>query len=175
LTVAKGLPLAYNKDFQEDKEALFDTVDTVLNTLAVLPPMLRTAHWRTDRLGEAAVADFSLATDAADLLARRGVPFREAHETVGKLVALCLRDGKTFADLSDAEWAESHPIFIQERPPLTAHESVRARDVPGGTAPQQVARQTKAAQEAIAAARQTINERKNEREAMMTQPGQVGA
>jgi argininosuccinate lyase len=168
LTVAKGTPLTYNKDFQEDKEALFDAVDTVLVTLTVLPPMLRTAKWRADRLGEAAIADFSLATDAADFLARRGVPFRGAHETVGKLVALCLREGKTFADLSDAEWAEAHPLFASERPPLTAQESVRARDVPGGTAPNQVATQLRAAQKRVAAARQLVDERKSAREAMMS-------
>src|ERR671914_3039103 len=64
LTIAKGLPLTYNKDFQEDKEALFDSVDTVLATLDVLPPMIRTARWRAERMNEAAIADFSLATDA---------------------------------------------------------------------------------------------------------------
>ncbi len=175
LTVAKGTPLAYNKDFQEDKEALFDAVDTVLVTLTVLPPMLRTAKWRADRLGEAAIADFSLATDAADFLARRGVPFREAHETVGKLVALCLREGKTFADLSNAEWAEAHPLFASERPPLTAQESVRARDVLGGTAPNQVAAQLRAAQERVATARQTVNDRKSEREAMMARRREADA
>jgi argininosuccinate lyase len=75
LTVIKGTPLAYNKDFQEDKEALFDAVDTVAIALDVLPPMLRTARFDRERMAAAAVADFSLATDAADLLARRGVPF----------------------------------------------------------------------------------------------------
>lgn len=171
LTVAKGTPLAYNKDFQEDKEALFDAVDTVLVTLTVLPPMLRTAIWRAERLGEAAIADFSLATDAADFLARRGVPFREAHETVGKLVALCIGEGKTFADLSDAEWAEAHPLFANERPALTALESVQARDVLGGTAPNQVATQLRAAHERVAAARQVVDDRKFEREAMMARRG----
>ena len=90
-------------------------------------------------MAEAAIADFSLATDAADLLARRGVPFREAHEVTGRLVASCIAAGKTFADLTDAEWAAAHPIFATERPPLTAAESVRARDMPGGTAPDSVA------------------------------------
>jgi argininosuccinate lyase len=174
LTVAKGTPLAYNKDFQEDKEALFDAVDTVLVTLTVLPPMLRTARWRADRMAEAAVADFSLATDAADFLARRGVPFREAHETVGKLVAQCLREGKTFADLSDAEWVETHPLFARERPALTAQESVRARDVLGGTAPGQVAVQQRLAQERVAAAREMLNERKRARQVMMAARREAG-
>ncbi len=83
----------------------------MLATLDVLPPMIRTARWRSDRMAEAAIADFSLATDAADLLARRGIPFREAHEATGKLVAYCIAQGKTFADLTDAEWAAAHPIF----------------------------------------------------------------
>ena len=141
LTVAKGLPLTYNKDFQEDKEALFDSVDTMLATLDVLPPMIRSARWRSDRMTDAAIADFSLATDTADLLARRGVPFREAHEVTGKLVAFCIAQGKTFADLTDAEWADAHPLFATERPPLTAAESLASRDVPGGTAPNRVADQ----------------------------------
>jgi argininosuccinate lyase len=159
LTVAKGLPLTYNKDFQEDKEALFDSVDTVLATLDVLPPMIRTARWRADRMADAAIADFSLATDAADLLARRGIPFREAHEVTGKLVAYCLAAEKTFADLTEAEWADAHPIFAAERPPLTAAESLASRDVPGGTAPNRVAEQLAAARTALARARTRLTER----------------
>ena len=106
LTVAKGLPLTYNKDFQEDKEGLFDAVDTCLAVLDVFPPMMTTATFNVDRMAAGAIADFSLATDAADLLARNGVPFREAHEVVGKLVGCAPRRGMTFADLTDAEWAK---------------------------------------------------------------------
>ncbi|MBW3633183.1 MAG: argininosuccinate lyase, partial [Chloroflexi bacterium] len=168
LTVAKGLPLTYNKDFQEDKEALFDSVDTLLATLGVLPSMIRTARWRADRMGDAATADFSLATDAADLLARRGVPFREAHEATGKLVAYCIASEKTFADLTEAEWAEAHPIFAAERPPLTAAESLASRDVPGGTAPNRVAEQLAAARAALAQARTRLAERNAAHWAVMT-------
>jgi argininosuccinate lyase len=174
LTVAKGLPLTYNKDFQEDKEALFDSVDTVLATLEVLPPMIRTARWREGRLAEAAIADFSLATDAADFLARRGVPFREAHEAVGKLVAACITQGKTFVDLSDAEWAAAHPLFASERPPLTVAESLAARDVAGGTAPRRVAQQLAAARDALAQRRASVSERETLRADMMT-PREVPA
>jgi len=138
LTVMKGLPLTYNSDMQEDKEALFDTVDTVVNVLGILPPALQTLTFNTERLADAAAADFSLATDAADLLARNGVPFREAHEIVGRLVRDCTERGCQFSDLSDEEWAEAHPIFGNERPPMTSAESVAARDVPGGTAPGRV-------------------------------------
>ncbi|MGH2615321.1 MAG: argininosuccinate lyase [Thermomicrobiales bacterium] len=174
LTVAKGLPLTYNKDFQEDKEALFDSVDTVLATLDVLPPMIRTAHWRADRLAEVAIADFSLATDAADFLARRGVPFREAHEAVGKLVATCIAAGKTFAGLGDDEWAAAHPLFASARPPLTAAESLAARDVPGGTAPARVVQQLAAARASLAQRRATVTAREAARSEMMT-PRQVPA
>ena len=168
LTVAKGLPLTYNKDFQEDKEALFDSIDTMIATLDVLPPMIRTARWHSDRMAEAAIADFSLATDAADLLARRGIPFREAHEAIGKLVAYCIASGKTFADLTDAEWTAAHPVFATERPPLTAAESLAARDVPGGTAPNRVSEQLAAARNALAQARTRLTERETDRQAMMT-------
>ena len=167
LTVAKGLPLAYNKDFQEDKEALFDSVDTMLATLDVLPPMIRGARWRSARMADAAVADFSLATDAADLLARRGVPFREAHEATGKLVGYCIAENKIFTDLTDAEWAEAHPIFATERPPLTAAQSLAARDVPGGTAPKRVAEQLAAAQTVLSRTRARLFERDAARQAMM--------
>jgi argininosuccinate lyase len=150
LTVVKGLPLTFNKDFQEDKEGLFDAVDTVLAILDVFPPMLRTATFKEDKLAEAAVGDFSLATDVADTLAKNGVPFREAHEVVGRLVRYCTEHGKTFADLSDREWGDVHPLFAEMRPPLTALESVQARNVPGGTAPAQVALALVAAKQRIA-------------------------
>ena len=116
LTVVKGLPLAYNSDMQEDKEALFDAVDTVTGVLAVLPPALRTMTFKTQRMADAAMADFSLATDAADLLARKGVAFRVAHEVIGKLVGQCIAENRTFAELSDEEWATIHPVFAKQSP-----------------------------------------------------------
>ena len=138
LTMMKALPLAFNSDMQEDKEALFDTVDTMAGVLGILPAALRSVRFDVGRLAAAAAGDFSLATDAADLLARRGVPFREAHAVVGGLVRRCIERGQTFADLTVAEWAEVHPVFGEERPPLTALESVSARDTIGGTAPRRV-------------------------------------
>ena len=167
LTVIKGTPLAYNKDFQEDKETLFDAVDTVLITLDVLPPMLRTARFDRGRMAAAAVADFSLATDAADLLARRGVPFREAHETIGKLVARCAAEGIGFADLSPEQWATVHLVFAAERPPLTAIESVAARDIEGGTAPARVGAALSAARGALGHDRDWLIERQAARAAVM--------
>ncbi|CAA9567121.1 MAG: Argininosuccinate lyase, partial [uncultured Thermomicrobiales bacterium] len=170
LTVVKGLPLTYNKDFQEDKEGLFDAVDTILAVLDVFPPMLRTMTFHRDRLATAATGDFSLATDAADLLARHGVPFREAHEAVGALVGRCVAEGKTFADLSGAEWAAAHPLFADHRPPSTALESVAARDVPGGTAPGRVAAALLAARTRAAGQRAWLDERETALAATMRRP-----
>ncbi|CAA9571626.1 MAG: Argininosuccinate lyase [uncultured Thermomicrobiales bacterium] len=170
LTVAKGLPLAYNKDLQEDKEGLFDAVDTTLAVLDVFPPMLRTLRFDAPRMAAAAVADFSLATDAADLLAREGVPFREAHEVVGRLVGRCAAEGRTFADLSDAEWAEIHPVFGHRRPPLDAMESIAARDVPGGTAPGRVLAAHAAASADVATARSWLEEREAALAAVLRRP-----
>ena len=175
LTVVKGLPLAYNKDLQEDKEGLFDAVDTTLVVLDVLPPLLRTTRFNRERLAAAAEADFALATDAADLLARQGVPFREAHEVVGRLVARCLAEGKTFADLTVDEWAAVHPVFAGERPPLSAPESVAARDVPGGTAPGRVRDAHTAATDHLAKARSWLTERQAAMASVMQRPGSNGA
>jgi argininosuccinate lyase len=135
--------------------------------------MLRTARFEVDRLAEAATADFSLATDAADLLARHGVPFREAHETVGRLVGRCVAEGRTFADLSDAEWAEVHPVFGDERPPRTAAESVAARDVPGGVAPRRVAAALAAAEAALTDDAAWLDARRRERDRLLERPATV--
>ncbi|MBA2520853.1 MAG: argininosuccinate lyase [Chloroflexia bacterium] len=171
LTVVKGLPLTFNKDFQEDKEALFDTVDTMLAVLEVYPPMIRTARFNRDRMAAAAIADFSLATDAADLLAKHHVPFREAHEVVGKLVRQCIDRGITFADLTDEEWLATHPLFATERPPLTAEASIAARDVPGGTAPNQVRTARLAAAATLAETVAWLASRETAHAAVMRRPG----
>lgn len=138
LTVCKGLPLTYNKDLQEDKEGLFDAVDTVLALLRILPPMLVTLTVHSERMSAAAIGGFSLATDVADELARRGVPFREAHEVVGQLVARCIANGRTLESLAADEWASVSDVFAGNPPIVTLEASVGARDVPGGTAPTQV-------------------------------------
>ncbi|MDA0301442.1 MAG: argininosuccinate lyase, partial [Chloroflexi bacterium] len=134
LTLLKGQPLAYNKDNQEDKESLFDSVDTVLITLRVVAAMLPTMTFDGARGAEAAVANFALATDVADYLAKRGVPFRDAHEAVGSLVARCEREGRTFTDLSLAEYQAAHPAFEADVLSIDLAASLAARDVPGGTA-----------------------------------------
>ncbi|MEZ4532395.1 MAG: argininosuccinate lyase [Thermomicrobiales bacterium] len=170
LTMLKGLPLTYNSDMQEDKEALFEAFDTVSKALAVYPGMIRTLTVNKERMAEAAIADFILATDAADLLAKNGVPFREAHEVIGGLVGKCTAENRTFADLTDAEWAEVHPVFGQQKPPLTAEESVALRDLPGGTAPRQVAMALELAAAATEDARAWVAGERDAREAVLSKP-----
>jgi len=174
LTTVKGLPLSYNKDLQEDKEGLFDAVTTVLQLLDVFPPMIRTATFNADRMAAAAVDDFTLATDAADLLAKRGVPFREAHEVIGSLVGRCVREGKTFADLTDAEWAAVHPVFAEEKPPLDALTSIAGRDVPGGTAPNRVRTALEEAERQLGVQATWIAEHRQSLETLFSRPASVG-
>ena len=149
LTTLKGLPLAYNRDLQEDKALLFDAAATLRSSLAVLAAMLPALHFDTARM--AAAADgLLLATDIADLLVERGVPFRRAHEIVGGLVRHCLATGATFRDLDDATLRrhvpQLEPVVIRG---LTPARSVARRRVVGGTAPVQVRRQlARAAREA---------------------------
>jgi argininosuccinate lyase len=138
LTMLKGQPLAYNKDNQEDKESLFDTVDTLLMSLRVTAGMLPTLTFDRGRMRAAAVANFALATDIADYLAKKGVPFREAHEAVGALVARCEREGRTFEDLSLEDYRLAHPAFDQDVLSIDLDAALAARDVPGGTAPARV-------------------------------------
>jgi len=141
LTTRKGLPLAYNRDLQEDKPALFDAADTLARCLDVLAAMVPELRVRTDRM--AAAADgLLLATDLADLLVERGVPFRRAHAIVGALVRHCLATGTGLRDL-DAAVLRRHsphltPALVRR---LTPGASVARRRVLGGTAPREVRRQ----------------------------------
>jgi argininosuccinate lyase len=138
LTILKGLPLAYNKDLQEDKEALFDAIDTVLASTRVTAEMMASAEPRLERMARAAGADFATATDYADYLAMRGVPFREAHGIVGALVQLCEARECDLADLTLEELRGASPVFGPDAVGLSSEAVVDARDVPGGTAPRQV-------------------------------------
>jgi argininosuccinate lyase len=143
LTMMKGLPLAYNKDFQEDKEALFDGVRTVLDCLEAMAILFEEGlEFRPRRLEDAVARDFSNATDVADYLVARGVPFREAYQLVGGLVKDCLREGVLLRDLSLERWRRYHPAFeadILER--LAPRRVVAARLSEGGTAFERVAEQ----------------------------------
>ena len=138
LTTLKGLPLAYNRDLQEDKEGLFNTVDTVASTLEVMAGMLAGATFNRRRMADAASAGYILATDVADYLVAKGMPFRQAHGVVGKLVAYAAGKGKSLKQLSLAEYARFSPLFKRDVLELTPERSVAARQTVGGTAPGQV-------------------------------------
>lgn len=111
LTVMKSLPLAYNKDMQEDKEALFDGMDTVIKCLEVFTGMLETINYNVSHMANQASAGFTNATDAADYLVKKGLPFRTAHEVIGKLVLYCIHNNKAILDLSLDELKEFSPLF----------------------------------------------------------------
>jgi argininosuccinate lyase len=138
LTTLKGLPLAYNKDLQEDKEAFFDAFDTVRDSVSIFAGMVRTMRVRPDVTRAAADEQFLLATDLADYLAKRGVPFREAHEIVGRLVRHCIEHSVDFRQLPLETLRGFSPAFAEDARKVTAESSVAARDVPGGTAPSRV-------------------------------------
>ncbi|MBI2864274.1 MAG: argininosuccinate lyase [Chloroflexi bacterium] len=138
LTTLKSLPLAYNKDMQEDKEGLFDTIDTLLVSLEVFCCMLATMKVNCRLMGKVAAENYVLATDVADYLARKGMPFREAHAVVGRLVRHGIDLGKPLSDLALSDYRAQSPLFDKDIFDITIHSSVAARDVPGGTAPDQV-------------------------------------
>jgi argininosuccinate lyase len=152
LVVLKGLPLAYNKDMQEDKEPVFDAVDTFEDCLTAMAGMLATMRVNAERMREGAGGGFMAATDLADYLAAHGVPFREAHEVVGKLVLACEREGTTLQQLSAAELAAASPAFGPDALAWADIASVvTRRDTAGGTAPARVAEQLAQALEVFAA------------------------
>ncbi|WP_295880174.1 argininosuccinate lyase [uncultured Thiohalocapsa sp.] len=139
LTLMKGQPLAYNKDNQEDKEPLFDTVDNLRGSLKVFADMMRHVSCNRERMREAARQGFATATDLADYLVHRGIPFRDAHEIVGKAVAFGIRSGRDLADLSLQELRRFSPAIGEDvHQVLTLEGSVSARNHLGGTAPEQV-------------------------------------
>lgn len=135
LTVLKGLPMTYNRDLQEDKEALFDTVDTVKSCLEVFTAMIRHTRFNREKMLIEASRGFSMATDVAEYLTRKGMPFREAHRVVGRIVGYCLENGKTFTDLSLREWRKFDRMITQDiKTHLSLEQSVNARETIGGTA-----------------------------------------
>lgn len=139
LTLMKSQPLAYNKDNQEDKEPLFDAIDTVKGCLRAFADMVPALEAKKDSMREAALRGFSTATDLADYLVRKGMPFRDAHEVVGKSVAYGIESGKDLGEMSLAELAQfSETITEDVFDVLTLEGSVAARDHIGGTAPNQV-------------------------------------
>lgn len=140
LVLMKGLPLAYNKDLQDDKEAIFDGVNTVKGCLEAMTILLNEGiAFRTDRLAQAVEEDFSNATDVADYLAAKGVPFREAYNLVGKVVKTSLSAGKLLKDLTLEEWQALHPAFEADiYGAIAPRQVVAARNSYGGTGFEQV-------------------------------------
>ncbi|OLN32356.1 argininosuccinate lyase [Desulfosporosinus metallidurans] len=152
LTVMKGLPLAYNKDMQEDKEQVFDAVDTIQKCLLVVEPMLRTMQVHRDTMAWGAKGGFTNATDLADYLAKKGVPFREAHELVGRIVLHCSKQGIGLEELSLSDYQELSPIFEDDLfEAIGIEHCVRARKIAGGPSPETVA-------EGIRVSREVLND-----------------
>jgi len=138
LAMLKAQPLAYNKDNQEDKEAIFDTADTLLSSLEVFAGLLDGLTIRRDRMEAAVSQGFLLATDLADYLVAKGLPFRDAHAVVGRMVRWCLDHHRTLASLTLNEYRQFSPLFAEDVKTISIQSSVASRDVPGGTAPKRV-------------------------------------
>ena len=152
LTTMKGLPLAYNKDMQEDKEALFDTVDTISACLAVTTTVLRNIGVNTGRTREAATHGYLNATELADYLTRKGMPFREAHEIVGRIVIHAIERGVEIDELGLDEIQSFSPLIEQDVfGALSLEQTLVAKSQIGGTGPAQVANELQRARQSLAA------------------------
>ena len=141
-TVMKGLPLAYNKDTQEDKEGVFDSIDTIKIVLEIFSPMLKTMTIKKENMKASIYEGFINATDIADYLAKKGLPFREAHKVVGELVSYCEQNNKLLTDLSYEEFKNSHSLFEEDIVKESSIEAcINGRKTYGGTALSDVERQ----------------------------------
>jgi argininosuccinate lyase len=150
LTLMKGLPLTYNRDLQEDKEPLFDAADTLQLCLGVMAAMVPIVHVREERLDEIVREGFMEATDLADALVAKGMPFREAHGVIGKLVLYCIDKEKPLTGLTLEEARRFSPLFDKAiLAQLTPKSICAKRNIPGGTAPKQVAAAIKRARRRI--------------------------
>jgi len=144
LTMLKGLPFAYNRDLQEDKEPLFDSIDTLMLVLPAVTGMIATTDFDREKMAFAAPAGFSLATEIADYLAKKKVPFADAHEAAGRCVAMCEASGRQLHQLTEPEFLQVHPeLDGGVRDVLTVHGAINSRTTSGGTAPALVAVQIK--------------------------------
>jgi argininosuccinate lyase len=139
LAMMKGLPLAYNKDMQEDKEALFDTIDTLGGSLRVMATVLRNIRFNKERAREAATRGYLNATDLADYLVRRGLEFRRAHELVGRVVSYAIERAKALEEISLDEYKKFSPLFDEGLyKALTLESSLANKPALGGTSPERV-------------------------------------
>ncbi len=143
LTVMKGLPLSYNRDLQEDKEALFDAADTLISSLEVFAGMMDTLNFKEENMQRSLSRGYILATDVADYLVNKGLSFREAHGVTGKLVNYAIGCGKTLESLTLEEYRNFSRLFDADIHTLSAAGSAASKNVPGGTSPGQVAIQLK--------------------------------
>nr|WP_231618378.1 MULTISPECIES: argininosuccinate lyase [unclassified Fictibacillus] len=151
LTLMKGLPLAYNKDMQEDKEPVFDTVKTVKGCLSIMTGMMNEVKIHVDKMNKAVHQDFSNATELADYLAKKGIPFREAHELVGQMVLQCIQKGCYLLDVSLDEYQEWCPLVENDLfDALSPKTAVERRNSEGGTGFEAVRQQIDAAQSRMA-------------------------
>ena len=160
LTMLKGLPFAYNRDLQEDKEPLFDSIDTVLLVLPAITGMVATTEFDRDKMALAAPLGFSLATEIADYLVRAHVPFAQAHEAAGKCVALCESSNRQLHQVTDEEFASIHPALKGDvRDVLTVHGALASRTTLGGTAPSSLKQQLKDASATTAAHKKEFDDK----------------
>lgn len=154
LTTVKGLPLAYNKDMQEDKEGIFDAIDTVKFSLAVYARIIRGMKVREDVTKRAVEEDFSNATDLADYLVKKGMPFRQAHAVSGRAVHECIERGIWLSDMSPEDFRKLSPLFGEDiKEAIRPETCVRNRNSLGGTSYEQVRLQLESAKELLAAER----------------------
>jgi argininosuccinate lyase len=149
LTTMKGLPLAYNSDMQEDKEGLFDSVDTLLSTLEIFAGMVETIKFKPDKMAVALDKGYLLATDIADYLVGKGAAFRSAHEIVGKLVNWAAEKDKSFAEISLSEYRKFSKLFEDDVYLVTVDCSIASRNNPGSTALEQVEAALKSAKKLL--------------------------
>lgn len=163
LTVMKGLPLAYDKDMQEDKEGVFDALDTLYFALDIYAGMISTMTVNGDHTRQVLESDFSNATDMADYLAKKGLPFRQAHAVVGSAVHYCIEHHKVLLDLSMEEFRSMSPLFEEDiKEALSIENCVKNRESYGGTGPKSVERQQTHAEKAIASMKEAMDAWKQE-------------
>lgn len=163
LTVMKGLPLAYDKDMQEDKEGVFDALDTLYFALDIYAGMISTMTVNGDHTRQVLESDFSNATDMADYLAKKGLPFRQAHAVVGNAVHYCIEHHKVLLDLSMEEFRSMSPLFEEDiKEALSIENCVKNRESYGGTGPKSVERQQTHAEKAMASMKEAMDAWKQE-------------
>ncbi|MCL2281318.1 MAG: argininosuccinate lyase [Dehalococcoidia bacterium] len=150
LTTMKGLPLSYNRDLQEDKEAIFDAHDTLSNSLTVFAGMIDTLIFKPQNMSRSLAQGYILATDIADYLVKKGLPFRKAHGITGQLVSHAIATGKTLESMTLADYHEFSPLFAEDIHDISVARSASSKNVIGGTAPTQVAQQLERARKIVA-------------------------